>query len=131
MEMCDMSAETEDCMHLHLQADVKQKIVITHMHHGFTHGYTPSTVGGYGPRADGRFSLVASGQSGFAPFGSGYGISMNFEPGLNAEFGGNANFNSNLSYGRGVNPYFIGSSNRFGSPVGFVSGNGGNNSLLM
>ncbi|CAJ1855572.1 unnamed protein product [Sphenostylis stenocarpa] len=38
--------------------------------HGFTHGYTPSTVGGYGPRADGRFSLVASGQSGFAPFGS-------------------------------------------------------------
>ncbi|XP_068485483.1 heterogeneous nuclear ribonucleoprotein 1 isoform X2 [Phaseolus vulgaris] len=97
---------------------------------GFTQGYSPSSLGGYGLRADGRFSPVASGRSGFAPFGSGYGMSMNFEPGLNAGFGGNANFNSNLSYGRGVNPYFIGSSNRFGSPVGFESGNGGNNSFF-
>ena len=97
---------------------------------GFTQGYTPSTVGGYGLRADDRFSPVAGGRSGFAPFGSGYGMSMNFEPGLNAGFGGNANFNSNLSYDRGVNPYFIGSSNRFGSPVGYESGNGGNNSFF-
>ena len=82
---------------------------------GFTQGYTPSTVGGYGLRADDRFSPVAGGRSGFAPFGSGYGMSMNFEPGLNAGFGGNANFNSNLSYDRVVNPYFIGNSNRFGT----------------
>lgn len=97
---------------------------------GFTQGYTPSTVGGYGLRVDGRFSPVASGRSGFPSFGSGYGVGMNFEPGLNAGFGGNANFNSNLSYGRGLNPYFIGSSNRFGSPVGYESGNGGNNSFF-
>ncbi|KAK7258356.1 hypothetical protein RIF29_23929 [Crotalaria pallida] len=99
---------------------------------GFTQGYTPNTVGGYGLRVDGRFSPVASGRSGFAaPFGSGYGMSMNFEPGLSAAgFGGNANFNGNLSYGRGLNPYYIGSSNRFGNPVGYDSVNGGNNSFF-
>ena len=97
---------------------------------GFTQGYTPSTVGGYGLRVDGRFSPVASGRTGFAPFGSGYGMSMNFEPGLSAGFGGSADFNSNLSYGRGMNPYYIGSSNRFGSPIGYDSGNGGSNSFF-
>ncbi|KAI4308479.1 hypothetical protein L6164_031553 [Bauhinia variegata] len=97
---------------------------------GFTQGYTPSTVGGYGLRLDGRFSPVASDRSGFPPFGSGYGMSMNFEPGLSPGFGGNANFNSNLSYGRGLNPYYFGSSNRFGGPVGYDSGNGGNNSFF-
>ncbi|KAI9108970.1 hypothetical protein K1719_019925 [Acacia pycnantha] len=97
---------------------------------GFTQGYTPSAVGGYGLRMDGRFSPVASGQSGFAPFGSGYGTRMNFEPGLNPGFGGNANFNSNLSYARGLNPYYVGSSNRFGSSIGYDGGNGGNSSFF-
>ncbi|OIW16434.1 hypothetical protein TanjilG_19150 [Lupinus angustifolius] len=99
---------------------------------GFPQGYSPSTVGGYGLRVDGRFSPVASSRSGFAaPFGSAYGMSMNFEPGLSASgFGGNANFSSNLSYGQGLNPYYIGSSNRFASPVGYDSGSGGNNSFF-
>lgn len=98
---------------------------------GFTQGYTPNTVGGYGLRMDGRFSPVAGGRNGFTPFASGYGMGMNFEPGLSAAgFGGNANFNSNLSYARGLNPYFVGSANRVGSPVGFESGNGGSNSFF-
>lgn len=97
---------------------------------GFNQGYSPSTVSGYGLRVDGRFSPVAGGRNAFAPFGSGYGMGMNFEPGLSPGFGGNANFNGNLSYGRGLNPYFISGSNRFGSPVGYESGNGGSNSFF-
>ncbi|KAK9924390.1 hypothetical protein M0R45_032759 [Rubus argutus] len=94
---------------------------------GYTQGYTPSTVGGYGL---GRFSPVASGRSGFPPFGSGYGVGMNFEPGLNPGFGGNANYNSNVSYGRGVSPYYMNNSNRFSSPIGYDGGNGGNSSFF-
>ncbi|KAJ1422774.1 RNA-binding domain superfamily [Sesbania bispinosa] len=94
---------------------------------GFTQGHTPSNVG---LQVDGRFSPVAGGRSGLAPFGSGYGMSVNFEPGLNPEFGGNANFNSNLSYGRGLNPYYIDSSNRFGSSIRYDGGNGGSNSFF-
>ncbi|CAL5339077.1 unnamed protein product [Camellia sinensis] len=61
----------------------------------------PSTVGGYGLRMDGRsFSPITGGRSGYAPFGSGYGMGLNFEPGLNPNFGGNANLNNTLSYGR-------------------------------
>ncbi|KAJ6680540.1 RNA-BINDING PROTEIN MUSASHI-like protein RBP6 [Salix purpurea] len=41
---------------------------------GYTQGYTPSTVGGYGLRMDGRFSPVASIRNGFPPFGSAYGM---------------------------------------------------------
>ncbi|XP_028757970.1 heterogeneous nuclear ribonucleoprotein 1 isoform X3 [Neltuma alba] len=97
---------------------------------GFTQGYAPGAVGGFGLRVDGRFSPVASGRSGFSPFGSGYGMNMNFEPGLSPGFGGNANFNNSLSYGRAINPYYIGSSNRFGSPIGYDGNNGGNNSFF-
>ncbi|XP_062152253.1 heterogeneous nuclear ribonucleoprotein 1 [Alnus glutinosa] len=97
---------------------------------GYTQGYTPSTVGGYGLRMDGRLSPISGGRSGYPPFGSGYGMSMNFEPGLNPGFGGSANFNSNLSYGRGVNPYYVGNSNRFGSPIGYDGRSGGNSSFF-
>ncbi|XP_050205797.1 heterogeneous nuclear ribonucleoprotein 1 [Mercurialis annua] len=93
---------------------------------GYTQGYNPSTVGGYGLRMDGRFSPVAGGRSGFPPFGSGYGIGMNFEPALSPTYGGNANFSNNVSYGRGMNPYFIGNTNRFPNPIGYDGGNGGN-----
>ncbi|KAK0589932.1 hypothetical protein LWI29_020369 [Acer saccharum] len=94
---------------------------------GYTpQGYTPNTVGSYGLRMDGRFSPVAGGRSGFPPFGSGYGMGMNFEPGLSPSFGANANFNNTLSYGRGLSPYYIGNTNRFNSPLGYDGGNGGN-----
>ncbi|KAL6975624.1 hypothetical protein U1Q18_024417 [Sarracenia purpurea var. burkii] len=97
---------------------------------GYTQGYSPSTVGGYGPRMDSRFSSMAGGRSGFAAFGSGYGMDLNFEPGLNPNFGGSANLNSTLGYGRGLNPYYINNSNSFGNSIGYEGGNGGNNSLF-
>ncbi|PON77146.1 Splicing factor-like protein [Trema orientale] len=93
---------------------------------GYTQGYNPSTVGGYGL---GRFSPVASGRSGFSSFGSGYGVGM-IEPGLSTGFGVTANFNNSVSYGRGLNPYYLNNSNRFPSPIGFDGGNGGNNSFF-
>ncbi|MBA0822235.1 hypothetical protein Goarm_019047, partial [Gossypium armourianum] len=89
---------------------------------GYTQGYTPSNLGGYGLRMDGRFSPVAAGRTGFPPFGSGYGMGMNFEPGLNPGFGNSTNFNN---YGRGLSPYYIGNTNRFGSPIGYDGSNGG------
>ncbi|XVF71779.1 hypothetical protein PTKIN_Ptkin12aG0066300 [Pterospermum kingtungense] len=97
---------------------------------GYTQGYTPSSVGGYGLRMDGRFSPVAAGRSGFPPFGSGYGMGMNFEPGLNPAFGNSANFSSNMSYGRGMSPYYIGNTNRFGTPIGYDGSSGGNTSFF-
>ncbi|KAJ8748597.1 hypothetical protein K2173_007587 [Erythroxylum novogranatense] len=98
---------------------------------GFTQGYTPSTIGGYGLRMDGRFSPVAGGRGGFPPFGSGYGMGINFEPALSPSYGGSATFTSNLSYGRGASPYYIGNTNRFASPpVGYDGGNGGNTSFF-
>jgi RNA-binding protein Musashi len=91
----------------------------------FPNGYTPSTVGGYGLRMDDRLSPISGGRSGYPPFGSGYGVGMNFEPGLNPGYGGSANFNSNLSYGRGLNPYYVSNSNRFGNPIGYDGRSGG------
>lgn len=96
----------------------------------YNQGYAPSTVGGYGVRMDGRFSPIAGGRSGFPPFGSGYGMGMNFEPGLSQSYGGSANFNNNLNYGRGLNPYYIGNTNRFNSTIGYDGGNGGNSSFF-
>ncbi|KAF7140120.1 hypothetical protein RHSIM_Rhsim06G0173600 [Rhododendron simsii] len=97
---------------------------------GYGQGYSPSTVGAYGLRMDSRFSPITSGRSGFAPFGTGYGMGLNFEPGVNPNFGGSANLNGALSYGPGLNPYFIGNSNRSGNPVGYDGGNGGNTSFF-
>uniref|UniRef100_A0A7C9EUM3 RRM domain-containing protein n=2 Tax=Opuntia streptacantha TaxID=393608 RepID=A0A7C9EUM3_OPUST len=97
---------------------------------GYTQGYNPGALGGYGIRMDGRFNPIASGRSGFPPFGSSYGMGMNFEPGLNASYGGTANFGSSVGFGRGLNPYYMGNSNRFGSPVGYDGGNMGSTSLF-
>ncbi|KAJ0801455.1 putative RNA recognition motif domain, nucleotide-binding alpha-beta plait domain superfamily [Helianthus annuus] len=84
---------------------------------GYTQGpYSPGAVGGYGVRMAGR--------GGFDPFGSAYGMGLNFEPGMT-----NANYNRSLSYGRGMtpSPYFVGNINRFAGPIGFDGGNGGGN----
>ncbi|GAB2285211.1 hypothetical protein Dimus_019662 [Dionaea muscipula] len=96
---------------------------------GYTQGYSPSALGGYGVRMDGRFNSTANSRSGFATFGSGYGMSLNFEPGLSPGYG-SANFSGNLSYGRGLNPYYISNSNRFASPIGYDGANGGNSSFF-
>ncbi|KAI8019790.1 Heterogeneous nuclear ribonucleoprotein 1 [Camellia lanceoleosa] len=74
----------------------------------YAQGYSPSTIGGYGLRMDGRsFSPITSGRSGYAPFGSGYGMAMDgYDGGGN---GGNSSFfssrtgnlwgNGGLNYG--------------------------------
>ncbi|KAJ6799711.1 heterogeneous nuclear ribonucleoprotein 1-like [Iris pallida] len=92
---------------------------------GYTQGYSPSSVGGYGMRMDGRFGPLGSGgQTGFTSFNPGYGLGVNFEPGMNPSYGGNSNINSSLSYGRALSPYYSGNSNRFSSPIGYGGGNG-------
>ncbi|XP_039020586.1 uncharacterized transmembrane protein DDB_G0289901-like [Hibiscus syriacus] len=55
---------------------------------------------------------------------------MNFEPGLNPSFGNGASFSSNMNYGRGLSPYYIGNTNRFGSPFGYDGSSGGNTSFF-
>ncbi|KAG6768953.1 hypothetical protein POTOM_024566 [Populus tomentosa] len=96
---------------------------------GYTQGYNPSFVGGYGVRMDGRFSPVTAGRSNFSPFGSGYGMGLNFEQVLNPIYGGNSNISSNASYGR-VSPSYSGNASRYSNPIGFSGGNGGSSSVL-
>ncbi|XP_038712296.1 heterogeneous nuclear ribonucleoprotein 1-like [Tripterygium wilfordii] len=88
---------------------------------GYTQGYNPSPIGGYGARIDGRFSPVTVGRGGFTPFGLSNGMGLNFEPALGASYGQSANHNSNLNFGR---------LNSFSSPIGNNGGNEGNNSML-
>jgi RNA-binding protein Musashi len=96
---------------------------------GYTQGYNPSFVGGYGVRMDGRFSPVTAGRSNFSPFGSGYGMGLNFEQVLNPVYGGNSNISSNAGYGR-VSPSYSGNASRYSNPIGFSGGNGGSSSVL-
>ncbi|KAL8140500.1 hypothetical protein V2J09_006521 [Rumex salicifolius] len=103
---------------------------VNNLLNGYTQGYNPGNLGGYGVRMDGRFSPIASNRSGFPTFGSTYGMGMNFEPGMNPTYGGNANYSSNLGYGRGLNPYLIGNSNGFANPAGYDGGNGGSTSFF-
>ncbi|KAL1155962.1 hypothetical protein V6Z11_A08G059800 [Gossypium hirsutum] len=98
---------------------------VNNFFNGYTLGYAPSSVGGYGLGMDGKFSAVAGGRSGFSPFGASYGISMNFEPGLNLNFGNGANFSGNMSYGQGLNPYYNGNTNGLDSPIGHDRSSGG------
>ncbi|KAJ4822590.1 hypothetical protein Tsubulata_018852 [Turnera subulata] len=102
---------------------------ITSLLNGYTQGYNPSSVAGYGVRMDGRFSPVTVGRSNFSPIGPSYGMGLNFEPGLSPNYGGNSNLSSNLGYGR-LSPSYGGNSGRYGSPIGYGGGNGGSNSVL-
>uniref|UniRef100_A0A6N2KCM2 RRM domain-containing protein n=1 Tax=Salix viminalis TaxID=40686 RepID=A0A6N2KCM2_SALVM len=95
---------------------------------GYTKGYNPSSVGGYGVRMDGRFSPLSAGRGNFSPFGSGYGMGLNFEQVLNPSNAGNSNIGSNAGYGR-VSPY-SGNASRYSNPIGFSGGNGGNMFVL-
>ncbi|KAI4363756.1 hypothetical protein MLD38_019931 [Melastoma candidum] len=91
---------------------------------GYTQGYTPSAVGGYGLRMDGRFSPVGGGRSGFPAFG------LNFDTGLSPSYGGATNFTSNINYPRGLSPHYMGNSNRFNSAISYDGGNGSNTSFF-
>ncbi|KAK9268387.1 hypothetical protein L1049_000136 [Liquidambar formosana] len=98
----------------------------------YAQGYNMNSVGSYGVRMDSRFSPVASGRSGFPPFGNpGYGMSMNLEPGLNPSYGGgSSNFNNNLGYGRILSPYYSGNTNRYSNPIGYSGNNGRSDAVL-
>ncbi|XP_010936617.1 heterogeneous nuclear ribonucleoprotein 1 [Elaeis guineensis] len=97
---------------------------------GYTQGYSPSSIGGYGMRMDGRFGTLAGGRNGFPSFGPGYGIGMNFEPGMSPNYGGNSNFNNSLSYGRPLSPYYSGNSSRYSNPIGYGGGSGSTGSVF-
>ncbi|OAY85937.1 RNA-binding protein Musashi homolog 2-like [Ananas comosus] len=90
---------------------------------GYNQGLSPSSIGGYGMRMDGRLGLLAGARSnGYSLFGPGYGIGMNFEPGINPSFDRSRNFNNNLNYGQQLNPYYGASSSRFNSNSGYSGG---------
>ncbi|XP_057497285.1 heterogeneous nuclear ribonucleoprotein 1-like isoform X1 [Actinidia eriantha] len=95
----------------------------------YTQGYNPSSVGGYGGRVDGRFSPVTIGRSGYPPFSpTGYGMGLNFEPGLSPSY--NGNFSSNIGYGRGLNSFYSGNPNRYNNSVGYGGGGNATDSVL-
>lgn len=96
----------------------------------YPQGFSPNSAGAYGMRMDGRFSPIAGSRNAFPPFSPGYGMGMNFEPGLNSNYGGGMNFNSSIGYGRGLDPYYSGSSGRYSNAIGYGGGNGGSGSLL-
>ncbi|KAL0699315.1 hypothetical protein Bca4012_055437 [Brassica carinata] len=99
---------------------------VSNLLNGYAQGFSPGAVGGYGIRMDGRFSPVGAGRSGFASFGgAGYGMNVNFEQGLPTGFAGGSSFNGNVDYGRGMSPYYVGNTNRFGPAVGYEGGSGG------
>ncbi|GFY90665.1 RNA-binding (RRM/RBD/RNP motifs) family protein [Actinidia rufa] len=92
----------------------------------YTQGYNPNTVGGYG-----RFSPVTFGRSRFPPFSpSGYGVGLNFDPGLGSNYGGSGSFSSSIGYGRGLNTFHSGSPNRYNSPVGYSVTSAGTGSIF-
>ncbi|XP_062189017.1 heterogeneous nuclear ribonucleoprotein 1-like isoform X1 [Phragmites australis] len=96
---------------------------------GFNQGYNPNPIGGYGMRVDGRFGLLTGARNGFSSFGPGYGMGMNIEGGMSGNFGASSGF-INSSNGRQIGSYYNGSSNRLGSPIGYVGLNDDSGSVL-
>lgn len=86
---------------------------INNLFNGLSHAYNPSSISGYGLRMDATFGPLSNRRTGFPSFNPGYGIGMNFEPGMNS------NYNTGLNYGRTLSPYYNVNSNRFNSPIGY------------
>ncbi|CAD5185759.1 unnamed protein product [Musa acuminata subsp. malaccensis] len=97
---------------------------------GYTQGYNPSSISGYGMRMDSRLGPPTSGSNGFPSFGPGFGMGMNFEPSLMPSFGGNSNFSNSIGYGRGLSPYLGGNSTRYSSPIGYGGGSANTSSVF-
>ncbi|PKU87734.1 Heterogeneous nuclear ribonucleoprotein 1 [Dendrobium catenatum] len=91
---------------------------------GYNQGYNPTSMGSYGIRMDGRFGPLTGGRKAIPSLTPGYGIGMNFEPGMNQIYGGSSNVNGSVGYGRSLNQFFGGNSSRFGNPIGYRGGSG-------
>ena len=97
----------------------------------FGQGYNISPIGGYGVRMNDRFSPLATGRSGFSPFGTtAYGMGVNLDAGLNPSYGGTSNYGTSIGYGRIFSPFFSGNSSRYNTPIGYSGGNGRGDSLM-
>ena len=84
----------------------------------YSQGYNSGSPNGYGMRLEGRFSPVSVGRSGYPPYSP-----SNYSMGLHSDSGFGLNYaDSSLSYGRGMNSYYTGNTNRFGSPIGYDVG---------
>jgi len=95
----------------------------------FTQGYNSNSLGGYGMRMDSRFSPVSVARSGYLPYSpSNYNTGLNLDSGLSSNY--RMTQESGLGYGRSMNSYYRGNSSRYGSPIGYNMGDGGNSSLL-
>lgn len=83
----------------------------------YSPGHISSSPSNFGMRMEGRYSPVAVGRSGFSPYNSSsYTMGLNLDSGfgLNGGVGTDTGFN----YGRGMNSYYSGNTDRF------VTGNG-------
>ncbi|KAG6476756.1 hypothetical protein ZIOFF_066003 [Zingiber officinale] len=97
---------------------------------GLTKGHNPSSFGGYGMRMDNRLGLASSARDEFSTSSPSFGMGMNFEPSLVPSIGGNSSFGNNIRYGRGLSPYYSGSSARFNSPIGYVGVSASSNAYM-
>ncbi|XAR53860.1 hypothetical protein NMG60_11022563 [Bertholletia excelsa] len=69
---------------------------------------------GYNPRS----GSITGGRSGFSPFNpSSYGTGLHLESGLSLGYGESGNFNSNIGFGRGLNPFYSSSPNRYNGSI--------------
>ncbi|KAG6416444.1 hypothetical protein SASPL_123874 [Salvia splendens] len=96
----------------------------------YSPGHNVSSPSGYGMRMEGRFSPVAVGWSGYpSPYNT-----ANFNVGLNSDTGFSLNSgaiaDSAFGYGRGMNSFYSGNTDRFGSPIRYDGGVIGNGPML-
>nr|TKW30963.1 hypothetical protein SEVIR_2G073600v2 [Setaria viridis] len=110
-------------------AGAGQSYAMNRFLNGFNQGYNPNPIGGYGMRVDGRYGLLSGARNGFSSFGPGFGMGMNVEGGMSGTFGANSGF-INSSNGRQMGSYYNGSSNRLGSPIGYLGLNDDSGSML-
>ncbi|CAN6972057.1 unnamed protein product [Brassica rapa subsp. trilocularis] len=80
----------------------------------YTQGFSQSPISGYGVQPEVRYSPgVGGNRGGFSPFGHGFGIELNFEPGQTQNYGSG----SNAGFGRPFSPGYAASQGRYGSQI--------------
>lgn len=82
----------------------------------YSQGYNSGSPGNYGMRMEGRFSPASLTRNAYPPYSpSNYSMALNLDSGYGLNYG--ASGDSGLGYGRGMNSYYSGNVNRFGSPT--------------